>query len=141
MTACQSIPPHFHRLPVLQGKARPADLTRGLCVGQNERPKLLLPGGRSAAGGLARGPCAGQTSTSATIFSGARRLSMEPLSARPDRKASGSVNRLLWPDSVRHMSVTTAMQGLTAAHHDTRRDNTNTTREPRYAQATGRFRR
>ena len=55
--------------------------------------------------------------------------------------ASGSVNRLLRPDSVRHMSVTTAMQGLTAAHHETQRDSSKTAREPGYAQATGRFRR
>ena len=55
--------------------------------------------------------------------------------------ASGSVNRWLRPDSVRHMSVTTAMQGLTAAHHDTQRDNSKAAREPGYAQATGYFRR
>jgi hypothetical protein len=30
------------------------------------------------------------------------------------------VNRLLRPESVRHMSVTTATQGLSAAHHETR---------------------
>jgi hypothetical protein len=54
---------------------------------------------------------------------------------------SGSVNRSLRPDSVRHMSVTTAMQGLTAAHHETRWDNSKAAREPGYAQATGRFRR
>src|ERR1039457_2981893 len=39
------------------------------------------------------------------------------------------------------MSVTTAMQGLTAAQHDTQRDNSKAAREPGYAQATGRFRR
>jgi len=55
--------------------------------------------------------------------------------------ASGSVNRWLRPDSVRHMSVTTAMQGLTAAHHEPQRDNGKAAREPGYAQATGRFRR
>jgi hypothetical protein len=33
--------------------------------------------------------------------------------------ASGAVNRLLRPESVRHMSVTTATQRLTAAHHET----------------------
>ena len=54
--------------------------------------------------------------------------------------ASGSVNRWLRPDSVRHMSATTAMQGLTAAHHDTQRDNKESAREPGYAQATGHFR-
>jgi len=56
-------------------------------------------------------------------------------------ESSGSVNRWLRPDSVRHMSVTTAMQGLTAAHHDTQRDKRKKAREPGYAQATGRFRR
>jgi hypothetical protein len=56
-------------------------------------------------------------------------------------ESSGSVNRWLRPDSVRHMSVTTAMQGLTAAHHDTQRDKRKKAREPRNAQATGRFRR
>jgi hypothetical protein len=51
------------------------------------------------------------------------------------------VNRLLGPDSVRHMSVTTAMQRLMVAHHDTQRDNSKAAREPGYAQARGRFRR
>jgi hypothetical protein len=51
------------------------------------------------------------------------------------------VNRWLRPDSVRHMSVTIAMQGLTAAHHETQRDKRKTAREPRYAQARGCFRR
>jgi hypothetical protein len=58
-----------------------------------------------------------------------------------DEGASGSVNRWLRPDSVRHMSVTTAMQRLTVAHHDTRCDSTKTSREPGYAQARRRFRR
>ena len=34
-------------------------------------------------------------------------------------KSSGSVNRSSCPDSVRHMSVTTAMQRLAVAHHGT----------------------
>src|SRR5512135_1970203 len=55
--------------------------------------------------------------------------------------ASGAVNRWLGPDSVRHMSVTTATQRLTAAHHETRRDKTQKAREARYPQLTGRFRR
>jgi hypothetical protein len=38
------------------------------------------------------------------------------------------------------MSVTTAMQGLTAAHHDTQRDNSMAAREPWYSQAMGHFR-
>jgi hypothetical protein len=63
----------------------------------------------------------------------------------PDRQrnrgAGGLVNRRLQPDSVRHMSVTTAMQRPMVAHDDTQRDSTKTAREPGYAQATGRFRR
>ena len=55
--------------------------------------------------------------------------------------ASGAVNRLLRPDSVRHMSVTTATQGLTAAHHETRRHNSKKARETGNPQLTGRFRR
>jgi hypothetical protein len=46
--------------------------------------------------------------------------------------ASGAVNRLLRPESVRHMSVTTATQGLTAAHHETQRDKTQKAREAGY---------
>ena len=68
-----------------------------------------------------------------------------PLQSGANRRnlggASGSVNRLLRPDSVRHMSVTTAMQRPTVAHHDTQCDSTKTAREPGYAQARGRFRR
>jgi hypothetical protein len=61
---------------------------------------------------------------------------------RPSKSgASGSVNRLLGPDSVRYMSVTTAMQGPTAAHDDTQRDNIKAAREFGYAQAMGGFRR
>ena len=56
-------------------------------------------------------------------------------------KPSGSVNRLLPPESVRHMSVTTAMQGITAAHHDTRRDSNKKAREAGNTQLTGYFRR
>jgi len=59
----------------------------------------------------------------------------------PKSRRSGSVNRSSCPDSVRHMTVTTAMQGLTAAHRETQRDNIKAARRPRYAQATGRFRR
>jgi hypothetical protein len=55
--------------------------------------------------------------------------------------ASGSVNRWLRPDSVRHMSVTTAMQGLAAAHHETRQHNSKKARETGNPQLTGRFRR
>ena len=51
--------------------------------------------------------------------------------------ASGSVNRLLRPESVRHMSVTTATQRLTAAHHETRRDNNKKARETGKTQLTG----
>jgi hypothetical protein len=57
---------------------------------------------------------------------GCRRLSPRaaPASGLADgswQEGSGSVNRLLRPDSVRHMSVTTAAHGHTAAHHETRR--------------------
>ncbi len=51
--------------------------------------------------------------------------------------ASGAVNRLLRPDSVRHMSVTTATQRLTAAHHETRRHNNKKARETGKTQLTG----
>jgi len=54
-------------------------------------------------------------------------------------KSSGSVNRSSYPDSVRHMSVTIATQGLTAAHRETRRDSSKAAREPGYAQANGPF--
>ena len=60
---------------------------------------------------------------------------------RHNGRASGSVNRLLRPDSVRYMSVTTAMQRLTAAHRETQRDNSKAARESGYAQARGCFRR
>jgi len=55
--------------------------------------------------------------------------------------ASGAVNRWLRPDSVRHMSVTTATQRLTAAHHEPQRDKTEKARETGKTQLTGRFRR
>jgi hypothetical protein len=51
--------------------------------------------------------------------------------------ASGAVNRWLRPDSVRHMSVTTATQRLTAAHHETRRHNNKKARETGKTQLTG----
>jgi len=47
------------------------------------------------------------------------------------------VNRWLQPDSVRHMSVTTATQRLTAAHHETRRHNNKKARETGKIQLTG----
>jgi hypothetical protein len=59
--------------------------------------------------------------------------------ARP--KASGSVNRWLRPESVRHMSVTTATQRLTAAHWETRRDKSKMARETGKTQLTGNLRR
>ena len=57
------------------------------------------------------------------IFRGPGRLFTEdggPSKSRSKR----FVNRSLGPDSVRHMSVTTAMQRLTVTHHDTQRDST-----------------
>jgi len=56
-------------------------------------------------------------------------------------RTSGAVNRLLLPNSVRYMSVTTATQGSTAAHHETQRDSSKKARETGYPQLTGRFRR
>jgi hypothetical protein len=47
------------------------------------------------------------------------------------------VNRLLRPNSVRHMSVTTATQRLTAVQHGTRRHNNKKARETRKTQLTG----
>jgi hypothetical protein len=58
-----------------------------------------------------------------------------------DPGASGSVSRLLGPDSVRYMSVTIAMQGRTAAHRETQRDSGKAACEPGNAQAKRRFRR
>ena len=63
------------------------------------------------------------------------------MEARQDHGASGSVNRLLDPESVRHMSVTTATQRLTAAHHETQRYKTEKARKSGDPQLTGRFRR
>ena len=60
-----------------------------------------------------------------------------PVNTRPDQGASGSVNRWLRPESVRHMSVTTATQRLTAAHHATRRHNNKKARETGKTQLTG----
>jgi hypothetical protein len=56
-------------------------------------------------------------------------------------RASGSVNRWLRPESVRHMSVTTATQRLTPAHHETQRDTSKKARKTGKTQLTGRFRR
>jgi hypothetical protein len=50
------------------------------------------------------------------------------------------VDRWFRPDPVRHASVTTAMQGRTATHHDTRRDSSKTARETGNTQLTGHFR-
>ena len=52
-------------------------------------------------------------------------------------RASGSVNRLLRPESVRHMSVTAATQRLTAAHHETQRHNNKKARKTGKTQLTG----
>src|SRR5216683_8105715 len=87
-----------------------------------------------------RGPCEGQTRPPPVIFRGPGGLFTEDRGHR-NPGASGSPNRWLRPESVRHMSVTTAMQGLTAAHHDTRRDSSNKAREAGNTQLTGRFRR
>ena len=74
------------------------------------------------------------------IFSGQVSLTGERMNHH-NGGASRSMDRLIRPDFVRHMSVTTAVQGLTATHHETQRDKRKKAREPGYAQATGRFRR
>jgi hypothetical protein len=51
------------------------------------------------------------------------------------------MNRLLRPDSVRHVSVTTAMQGLTAEHRDTRRGSSKKGSQAGKTQLTGYLRR
>jgi hypothetical protein len=56
------------------------------------------------------------------------------------QRSSGSANRLIAPDSVRYMSVTTATQRPTAALHDTRCDSSKTAHDPENTQVTGRFR-
>jgi hypothetical protein len=86
-----------------------------------------------------RGPCVGRIVETTSDRPGLTGSSPGTVGRR-NPGASGSVNRLLRPDSVRHMSVTTAMQGLTAAHHDTQRNKRKKAREPGYAQATGHFR-
>ena len=50
--------------------------------------------------------------------------------------ASCAVNRLLRPESVRYMSVTTATQRRTAAHDETRRDKNKKARETGKTQLT-----
>ena len=51
------------------------------------------------------------------------------------------MNRLLGPESVRHMSVTTATQRPTAAHHETPRHKNKKARETGKTQLTGHTRR
>ena len=88
-----------------------------------------------------RGPYAGQTSGPPVTFRRAGRAPHQGRRAIGNPGASGSVNRSLRPDSVRHMSVTTAMQWLTTAHHDTRCDSTKTAREPGMPRSRALFRR
>ena len=61
------------------------------------------------------------------------------LVGHPNPEASGSVNRWFRPESVRHMSVTTATQRLTAAHHETQRHGSKKARETGKTQLTGHF--
>ena len=100
--------------------------------------------GHPGLAGLGQGPpggsCVGPDRRPPVIVRGVAGSSQRTVGHR-NPGASGSVHRLLGPDSVRYMSVTTAMQRLTAAHHDTQRDNSKAAREPGYAQATGRIRR
>ena len=51
------------------------------------------------------------------------------------------MNRWLRPDPVRYASVTTAMQGLTATHHDSQWDTSEKARKAAIIQLTGHFRR
>ena len=51
------------------------------------------------------------------------------------------MNRSLRPESVRHMSVTTATQRLTAAHHETPRHSSTKARETGKTQLTAYLRR
>jgi hypothetical protein len=51
------------------------------------------------------------------------------------------VNRRLRPDSVHHMSVTTATRALTAAQHETRRHSNKKARETGKTQLTDYLRR
>src|SRR5450432_3568713 len=87
-----------------------------------------------------RGPCADPDLRPTGDLSGARRARHR---RQPQRNpgASGAVNRLLGPDSVRHMSVTTATQRLTAARQETRRHSNKKAREAGYTQLTGYLRR
>jgi hypothetical protein len=129
-----------HRGPRHPGPARPAALgevtQRATRSAGGALPAEVQVGARQRT----LRPCPGRTQESPVT---------SPASASPSpgrtttatEEASGSVNRSSCPDSVRHMSVTTAMQRLTVTHHDTRCDSTKTAREPGYAQAAGRFRR
>jgi hypothetical protein len=87
-----------------------------------------------------RGPCVGRIVETTSDRPGLAGSSPGTVGRR-NPGASGSVNRWLRPDSVRHMSVTTAMQGLTAAHHETQRDKMKKARETGKIQLTGYFRR
>ena len=70
----------------------------------------------------------------------AAKLPAGRFNAGPVGKASGSTDRWLGPDAVRHMSVTIAMQPPTAKHRGTQRDKEKTARRAAFAQPAARFR-
>ena len=82
---------------------------------------------------------AGDRTTLVAVAEDRRQISRT--AGQPDPGASGAVNRSSRPDFARYMSVTTALQGLTAAHHETRRHTNKKARETGKTQLTGRFRR
>jgi hypothetical protein len=104
---------------------------------------LCKPGSQRSGGtaGSGRHPRAHGRMTDGDSRGNDRQRSLRSSGTHERIEPSGSVNRSSCPDSVRHMSVTTAMQGHTAAHHETQRDNSKAAHEPGYAQATGHFRR
>jgi hypothetical protein len=136
-------------------RSMPSVIRRGPCkqmrFARRRHNRAGGPGrGRGAVDRSARMPsCPRQAKPMITATSGSggkdvpRRLADHgegPVNTRPDQGASGAVNRWLRPDSVRPMSVITAMQGLTVAHHETRRDTDKKAREAGKTQRTGRFR-
>ena len=85
-------------------------------------------------------PCARQNEPAVT-FPGSWQTGGPPVKYSPrPRRASGAVNRWLRADSVRHMSVTAAMQGLMGAHRETQRNSSKNAREAGKIQLTGCFR-
>jgi hypothetical protein len=105
-----TVPPPAKAIPRKPAESSCATDHVGQCVDQTVRPPVTLASG------------------------------LERTAGHRDPKASGSACRSSGSDSVRHMSVTTSIQGRTAGHPDTRWDKSKAAREPGYAQARGRFR-